>query len=304
MISSSIQATLSGRFGTSEYGKSKKAGEELMFQYGEETGAKVLVYRFPNLYGKWCRPNYNSVVATFCNNIANDLPIIVNDPSVDMELLYIDDLVEEMVCALKGEEHHCEFDGVETVLTPEGRYCAAPITHHVKLGEIIDLLRKFVEMPKTLMIPEIPAGSFAKRLYSTYLSYLPKEKAIFDLKMNVDNRGLFTELVRTLNCGQVSVNISKPGITKGEHWHHTKWEQFIVVSGHGLIQLRNENEPNGEILEYEVSGDKIQSVIMLPGYTHNIINLSDTQNLVTVMYCNEIFNPKRPDTFFDKVVKE
>ena len=275
-----------------------------MFQYGEETGAKVLVYRFPNLYGKWCRPNYNSVVATFCNNIANDLPIIVNDPSVDMELLYIDDLVEEMVCALKGEEHHCEFDGVETVLTPEGRYCAAPITHHVKLGEIIDLLRKFVEMPKTLMIPEIPAGSFAKRLYSTYLSYLPKEKAIFDLKMNVDNRGLFTELVRTLNCGQVSVNISKPGITKGEHWHHTKWEQFIVVSGHGLIQLRNENEPNGEILEYEVSGDKIQSVIMLPGYTHNIINLSDTQNLVTVMYCNEIFNPKRPDTFFDKVVKE
>ena len=304
MISSSIQATLSGRFGTSDYGKSKKAGEELMFQYGEETGAKVLVYRFPNLYGKWCRPNYNSVVATFCNNIANDLPIIVNDPSVDMELLYIDDLVEEMVCALKGEEHHCEFDGVETVLTPEGRYCAAPITHHVKLGEIIDLLRKFVEMPKTLMIPEIPAGSFAKRLYSTYLSYLPKEKAIFDLKMNVDNRGLFTELVRTLNCGQVSVNISKPGITKGEHWHHTKWEQFIVVSGHGLIQLRNENEPNGEILEYEVSGDKIQSVIMLPGYTHNIINLSDTQNLVTVMYCNEIFNPKRPDTFFDKVVKE
>lgn len=304
MISSSIQATLSGRFGTSEYGKSKKAGEELMFQYGEETGAKVLVYSFPNLYGKWCRPNYNSVVATFCNNIANDLPIIVNDPSVDMELLYIDDLVEEMVCALKGEEHHCEFDGVETVLTPEGRYCAAPITHHVKLGEIIDLLRKFVEMPKTLMIPEIPAGSFAKRLYSTYLSYLPKEKAIFDLKMNVDNRGLFTELVRTLNCGQVSVNISKPGITKGEHWHHTKWEQFIVVSGHGLIQLRNENEPNGEILEYEVSGDKIQSVIMLPGYTHNIINLSDTQNLVTVMYCNEIFNPKRPDTFFDKVVKE
>ena len=301
MISSSIQATLSGRFGTSEYGKSKKAGEELMFQYGEETGAKVLVYRFPNLYGKWCRPNYNSVVATFCNNIANDLPIIVNDPSVDMELLYIDDLVEEMVCALKGEEHHCEFDGVETVLTPEGRYCAAPITHHVKLGEIIDLLRKFVEMPKTLMIPEIPAGSFAKRLYSTYLSYLPKEKAIFDLKMNVDNRGLFTELVRTLNCGQVSVNISKPGITKGEHWHHTKWEQFIVVSGHGLIQLRNENEPNGEILEYEVSGDKIQSVIMLPGYTHNIINLSETENLVTVMWANEPFDPGHPDTYFEEV---
>lgn len=304
MISSSIQATLAGRFGTSEYGKSKKAGEELMFQYGEETGARVLVYRFPNLYGKWCRPNYNSAIATFCYNIANDLPITVNDPTVDMELLYIDDLVEEMICALKSEEHHCEFDGVETVFTPEGRYCAAPITHHVKLGEIVDLLHKFAEMPKTLMIPEIPADSFAKRLYSTFLSYFPKEKAIFDLKMNVDNRGSFTELVHTLNCGQVSINISKPGITKGEHWHHTKWEQFIVVSGHGLIQLRNENDPNAEIFEYEVSGDRIQSVIMLPGYTHNIINLSDTQDLVTVMYCNEIFNPQRPDTFFDKVVKE
>lgn len=304
MISSSIQATLAGRFGTSEYGKSKKAGEELMFQYGEETGAKVLVYRFPNLYGKWCRPNYNSAVATFCNNIANDLPITVNDPTVDMELLYIDDLVDEMICALKGEEHHCEFDGVETVFTPEGHYCAAPITHHVKLGEIVELLYKFRDMPKTLMIPDIPADSFAKRLYSTYLSYLPKEKAIFDLKMNIDDRGSFTELVHTLNCGQVSINISKPGITKGEHWHHTKWEQFIVVSGHGLIQLRNENDPNAEILEYEVNGDKIQSVIMLPGYTHNIINLSDTQDLVTVMYCNEIFNPDRPDTFFDKVVIE
>ena len=302
MISSSIQATLAGRFGTSEYGKSKKAGEELMFEYGKETGAKVLVYRFPNLYGKWCRPNYNSAVATFCNNIANDLPITVNDPSVDMELLYIDDLVEEMICALKGEEHHCEFDGVETVLTPDGRYCAAPITHHVKLGEIVDLLHQFAEMPKTLMIPEIPADSFAKRLYSTFLSYLPKEKAIFDLKMNVDNRGSFTELVHTLKCGQVSINISKPGITKGEHWHHTKWEQFIVVSGHGLIQLRKEG--TDEVLNYEVSGDKIQSVIMLPGYTHNIINLSDTQDLVTVMYCNEIFDPNRPDTFFDKVVKE
>ena len=285
MISSSIQATLAGRFGTSEYGKSKKVGEELMFQYGEETGAKVLVYRFPNLYGKWCRPNYNSVVATFCNNIA-------------------DDLVEEMICALNGEEHHCEFEGVETVLSPNGRYCTAPITHHVKLGEIVDLLYKFAEMPKTLMIPEIPAGSFAKRLYSTFLSYLPKEKVIFDLKMNVDNRGSFTELVHTINCGQVSINISKPGITKGEHWHHTKWELFIVVSGYGLIQLRNENDPNAEILEYEVSGDKIQSVIMLPGYTHNIINLSDTQDLVTVMYCNEIFNSERPDTFFDKVVIE
>ena len=304
MISSSIQATLAGRFGTSEYGKSKKAGEELMFQYGEETGAKVLVYRFPNLYGKWCRPNYNSAVATFCNNIANDLPITVNDPTVDMELLYIDDLVDEMICALKGEEHHCEFDGVETVFTPAGRYCAAPITHHVKLGEIVELLYKFRDMPKTLMIPDIPADSFAKRLYSTYLSYLPKEKAIFDLKMNIDDRGSFTELVHTLNCGQVSINISKPGITKGEHWHHTKWEQFIVVSGHGLIQLRNENDPNAEVLEYEVNGDKIQSVIMLPGYTHNIINLSDTQDLVTVMYCNEIFNPDRPDTFFDKVVIE
>lgn len=304
MISSSIQATLAGRFGTSEYGKSKKAGEELMFQYGEETGAKVLVYRFPNLYGKWCRPNYNSAVATFCNNIANDLPITVNDPNVDMELLYIDDLVEEMICALKGEKHYCEFDGVETILTPDGRYCAAPVTHHVKLGYIVELLHQFRDMPETLMIPEIPADSFAKRLYSTYLSYLPKDKAIFDLKMNVDNRGSFTELVHTLNCGQVSINISKPGITKGEHWHNTKWEQFIVVSGHGLIQLRNENDPNAEIIEYEVSGDKIQSVIMLPGYTHNIINLSDTQDLVTVMYCNEIFNPERPDTFFDKVVKK
>lgn len=304
MISSSIQATLAGRFGTSEYGKSKKAGEDLMFQYSEETGAKVLVYRFPNLYGKWCRPNYNSAVATFCNNIANDLPITINDPNVDMELLYIDDLVEEMISALKGEEHHCKFDGVDTVLTPTGRYCASPITHHVKLGEIVDLLYRFREMPKTLMIPDMPTDSFAKRLYSTYLSYLPKEKVIFDLKMNVDQRGSFTELIHTLNCGQVSINISKPGITKGEHWHHTKWELFIVVSGHGLIQLRNEDDPNAEIIEYEVSGDKIQSVIMLPGYTHNIINLSDTQDLITVMYCNEIFTPERPDTFFDKVVNE
>ena len=301
MISSSIQATLAGRFGTSEYGKRKKAGEELMFRYGEETGAKVLVYRFPNLYGKWCRPNYNSAVATFCNNIANGLPIQVNDPNVIMELLYVDDLIEEMICALQGQEHHCEFDGVETVMKEDGRYCAAPITHHVKLGEIVDLLHQFAEMPNTLMIPEIPADSFAKRLYSTYLSYLPKEKAIFDLKMNVDSRGSFTELVHTFNCGQVSINISKPGITKGEHWHHTKWEQFIVVAGHGLIQLRNENDPNAEILNYKVSGDKIQSVIMLPGYTHNIINLSDTEDLVTVMYCNEIFNPERPDTFFDPV---
>ena len=299
MISSSIQATLAGRFGISEYGKSKKAGEELMFEYGKETGAKVLVYRFPNLYGKWCRPNYNSAVATFCNNIANDLPITVNDPSVEMELLYIDDLVEEMIRALKGQEHRCEFDGVNTVLTPDGRYCAVPITHHVKLGEIVDLLHRFAEMPETLMIPEIPADSFAKRLYSTYLSYLPKEKAIFDLKMNRDARGSFTELVHSLNCGQVSINISKPGITKGEHWHHTKWEQFIVVSGHGLIQLRKEG--TDEVLSYEVSGDRIQSVIMLPGYTHNIVNLSDTEDLVTVMYCNEIFDPNRPDTYSDPV---
>lgn len=302
MISSSIQATLAGRFGNSEYGRSKKAGEELLFQYSEETGAKVLVYRFPNLYGKWCRPNYNSAVATFCNNIANDLPIIVNDPSVQLELLYIDDLVEEMICAIKGEEHHCDFDGVETIFTPKGRYCAATVTHKITLGEIVDLLHQFNEMPKTLMIPEIPADSFAKRLYSTFLSYLPKEKAIFDLKMNVDNRGSFTELVHTLNCGQVSINISRPGITKGEHWHHTKWEQFIVVSGHGLIQQRKVG--TDEVIEYEVSGDKIQSVIMLPGYTHNIINLSDTDDLVTVMYCNEIFNSNRPDTFFDKVVKD
>lgn len=299
MLSSSIQATLAGRFGTSEYGKSKKAGEELFFEYGKETSAKVLVYRFPNLYGKWCRPNYNSAVATFCHNIAHDLPIQVNDPNVDMELLYIDDLVEEMIDALQGKEHHCEFDGVETVMQTDGRYCAAPVTHHVKLGKIVELLYQFAEMPKTLMIPEIPADSFAKRLFSTYLSYLPKEKAIFDLHMNVDNRGSFTELIHTLNCGQVSINISKPGITKGEHWHHTKWEQFIVVSGHGLIQLRKEG--TDEILNYEVSGDKIQSVIMLPGYTHNIINLSETENLVTVMYCNEIFDKNRPDTFFDPV---
>ena len=302
MISSSIQATLAGRFGNSEYGRSKKAGEELMFQYSEETGAKVLVYRFPNLYGKWCRPNYNSAVATFCNNIANDLPITVNDSSVQLELLYIDDLVEEMICALKGEEHHCDFDGVETVFTPEGRYCAATVTHKVTLGEIVDLLHQFKEMPNTVMIPEIRSNSFANRPYSTYLSYLPKEGAIFDLKMNVDNRGSFTELVHTLNCGQVSVNISKPGITKGQHWHHTKWEQFIVVSGHGLIQQRKEG--TDEVIEFEVSGEKIQSVIMLPGYTHNIINLSETEDLVTVMYCNEIFNPQRPDTYFDKVVKE
>ncbi len=309
MISSSIQATLAGRFGNSEYGRSKKAGEELMFKYGEETGAKVLVYRFPNLYGKWCRPNYNSAIATFCNNIANDLPITVNDPTVELEVLYIDDLVEEMICALKGQEHRCEFDGVETVFTPDGHYCASPVTHHVKLGEIVDLLHEFaasvhavpepVEGPATAL--SMPKDSFRYRLMSTFLSYLPKDKAIFDLKMNRDQRGSFTELVRTLNCGQVSINISKPGITKGQHWHNSKWELFIVVSGHGLIQQRKEG--TDEVIEYEVSGDSIQSVIMLPGYTHNIINLSETQDLVTVMYCNEIFNPERPDTYSDPVEK-
>ena len=301
MLSSSIQATLAGRFGNSEYGKSKKAGEELFFDYAAATGAKVLVYRFPNLFGKWCRPNYNSAVATFCNAFANDLPYTVNDPSVELELLYIDDLVDEMICALQGKEHHCEFEGVETVLSPEGRYCAATVTHKVTLGEIVDLLKSFVEQPKTLMIPEIPSGSFAKKLYSTYLSYLPYEKTAFDLKMNVDERGSFTELVHTLNAGQVSINISKPGITKGQHWHNTKFEQLIVVKGHGLIQQRNLNDPDGKVLEWEVSGDHIQAVHMLPGYTHNIINLSDTEDLVTVMYCNEIFNPNKPDTFFDPV---
>lgn len=301
MLSSSIQATLAGRFGNSEYGKSKKAGEELFFDYAAATGAKVLVYRFPNLFGKWCRPNYNSAVATFCNAFANDLPYTVNDPSVELELLYIDDLVDEMICALQGKEHHCEFEGVETVLSPEGRYCAATVTHKVTLGEIVDLLKSFVEQPKTLMIPEIPSGSFAKKLYSTYLSYLPYEKTAFDLRMNVDERGSFTELVHTLNAGQVSINISKPGITKGQHWHNTKFEQFIVVKGHGLIQQRNLNDPSGKVLEWEVSGDKIQAVHMLPGYTHNIINLSDTEDLVTVMYCNEVFNPERPDTFFEPV---
>ena len=301
MLSSSIQATLAGRFGTSEYGKSKKAGEELFFDYSKETGAKVLVYRFPNLFGKWCRPNYNSAVATFCNAFANDLPYTVNDPSVELELLYIDDLVDEMISALKGEEHHCEFDGVETVLREDGRYCAATVTHKVTLGEVVELLKSFADQPRTLMVPEIPAGSFAKKLYSTYLSYLPYEKAAFNLKMNVDERGSFTELVHTLSSGQVSINISKPGITKGQHWHNTKFEQFIVVAGHGLIQQRNLNDPEGKVLEWEVSGDKIQAVHMLPGYTHNIINLSEAEDLVTVMYCNEVFNPERPDTFFEPV---
>ena len=298
VLSSSIQATLIGRY-DSEYGRSKKAGEDLFFDYAEETGAKVLVYRFPNLFGKWCRPNYNSAVATFCNNIANDLEITVNDPSVQLELLYIDDLVDEMVAALEGKEHHCEFDGIDTVLCDNGKYCAAPITHKVTLGEIVELLESFENQPRTLLMPEIPYNSFAKKLYSTYLSYLPKEKAIFDLKMNCDDRGSFTELLRTEKCGQFSVNISKPGITKGQHWHHTKWEFFIVVSGHGLIQMRKVD--SDEVLNFEVTGDRIQAIHMLPGYTHNIINLSETENLVTVMWANEMFNPNKPDTFFEVV---
>lgn len=299
MLSSSIQATLIGRYAGHPYGESKKAGEELFFDYSKETGAKVLVYRFPNLFGKWCRPNYNSAVATFCNNIANDLPIRVNDPSVELELLYIDDLVEEMILALQGKEHHCEFDGVETVLKEDGRYCAVSVSHKATLGQIVELLDKFKAQPDTLMIPEIPDGSFAKKLYSTYLSYLPADKVKFPLKMNVDQRGSFTELLKTANCGQVSVNITRPGITKGQHWHNSKWEFFIVVSGHGLIQLRKEG--SDEVLNYKVSGDKIEAVHMLPGYTHNIINLSDTQNLVTVMWANEQFDPNHPDTYFDPV---
>lgn len=299
MLSSSQQASLSGRFGNSEYGRSKKAGEDLFLDYQKETGAKVLVYRFPNLFGKWCRPNYNSAVATFCNNIANDLPIVVNDPAVELELLYIDDLVAEMLDALEGKEHRCEFNGLEVLPKNDGRYCYCPITHQVTLGHIVDLIRSFANQPKTLVIPEIPHGSFAKKLYSTYLSYLPKEKISFPLKMNTDDRGSFTELIHTLNCGQVSINISKPGITKGQHWHNTKWEFFIVVSGHGLIQERKVG--SDEILEFEVSGEKIEAVHMLPGYTHNIINLSETENLVTVMYCNEIFDSSHPDTFFEKV---
>ena len=299
MLSSSQQASLTGRFGNSEYGRSKKAGEDLFLKYGEDTGAKVLVYRFPNLFGKWCRPNYNSAVATFCDAVANDKSYTVNDPSVELELLYIDDLVDEMIACLKGEEHRCEFDGLGVFPMKDGRYCYVPTTHNATLGEIVDLLNKFAEQPKTLMIPEIPAGSFAKKLYSTYLSYLPKEKVAFPLKMNVDDRGGFTELVHTLNVGQVSINISKPGITKGQHWHNTKWEFFIVVSGKALIQERKIG--TDEIIEFEVSGDNIQAVHMLPGYTHNIINLSETENLVTVMYCNEIFNPEKPDTYFEPV---
>ena len=325
MLSSSQQASLTGRFGNSEYGRSKKAGEELFLNYERDflstdrsyltdnkdtcntrdtrspLRPRVLIYRFPNLFGKWCRPNYNSAVATFCNNIANDLPITVNDPSVELELLYIDDLVDEMIAALQGKEHRCDFDGLGVFPMEKGPYCYCPVKHFVKLGEIVDLLYRFAEQPKTLTIPEIPNGSFAKKLYSTYLSYLPKEKVAFPLKMNVDDRGSFTELVHTLNCGQVSINISKPGITKGQHWHNTKWEFFIVVAGHGLIQERNLNDPEGKVIEFEVTGDNIQCIHMLPGYTHNIINLSETENLVTVMYCNEVFDPSHPDTFFDPV---
>ena len=299
MISSSQQASLAGRFGDSEYGRSKRAGEDLFLQYAEETGAKALVYRFPNLFGKWCRPNYNSAVATFCNNIANDLPIQVNDPSVELELLYIDDLVDEMLLALQGKEHRCEFDGLDVIPAAGGRYCAVPVTHKITLGEIVDLLERFRMMPSNLEVPDLTPGGFEKKLYSTYLSYLPAEKTSYPLKMNVDERGSFTEIIRTANAGQMSVNISKPGITKGQHWHHTKNEKFVVVKGHGLIQLRD--IVTGELREFEVTGDKIEVVEMLPGFTHNIINLSDTDDLVTLMWCNEPFDPARPDTFFEPV---
>lgn len=301
MLSSSIQATLAGRFGTSEYGKSKLAGEELFFNYGKENNVKVAVYRFPNLMGH-SRPKYNSAVSTFCWAVANDEEFTVNDKSTELELLYIDDLVEGMFDLLEGKEKHCEFDGVETVMKEDGRYCCVPVTHKVTLGEIVDLLSEFKSQPITLLMPKMPDGSFAKKLFSLYLSYLPKEKFKYALKMNCDDRGSFTEMVHTLDCGQVSVNISKPGITKGNHWHNSKWEQFIVVSGHGLIQERNIN--TGEFVEFEVSGDKIEAVYMIPGWTHNIINLSETENLVTIMTCNEIFNKDRPDTFFEKVVDQ
>ena len=299
MLSSSQQASLTGRFGDSEYGRSKKAGEDLFLAYGRETGARVLVYRFPNLFGKWCRPNYNSAVATFCNAVANDLPYTVNDPSVELELLYIDDLVDEMIACLKGEEHRCEFDGLEVIPQSVGRYCYVPVTHKATLGEIVDLLKAFEAQRSTLIVPEIPAGSFAKKLYSTFLSYLPEAKVAFPLKGNADDRGSFTELVKTLNCGQFSVNISKPGITKGQHWHNTKWEFFIVVSGRALIQERRIG--TDEVLNFEVSGDEIKAVHMLPGYTHNIVNLSDTEPLVTLMWANELFDPNRPDTYFEPV---
>ena len=306
MLSSSAQASLTGRFGNSEYGRSKKAGEDLFLEYGNQTGARMLIYRFPNLFGKWCRPNYNSAIATFCNNIANDLPIQVNDRSVEMELLYIDDLVDEMIAALTGNEHRCEFDGLEVIPTADGRYCYCPVTHNTTLGEIVDVIKECAISVnpiegKVQTAMNMPQGSLEYKLMTTYLSYLPQHKAIIDLKMNTDQRGSFTELIHTLNNGQVSINISKPGITKGEHWHHSKWETFIVVAGHGLIQLRKEG--TDEVWNYEVSGEKIQAVHMLPGYTHNIINLSDTDDLVTVMYCNEVFNPNRADTYFDPVVK-
>ena len=299
MLSSSLQATLSGRFAGSEYGKSKKAGEDLFFNYGESTGAKVLVYRFPNLFGKWCRPNYNSAVATFCNNIANDLPITVNDETTELELLYIDDLIDEMLDAIEGKEHHCEFSGLDTVLKEDGKFCAAPVTHRVTLGKIVELLNSFKEQSETLIMPEIPKGSFAKKLYSTYLSYLPKEKVAFPLKMNIDDRGSFTELLKSKNVGQISVNISKPGITKGQHWHHTKWEFFIVVSGKARIEERKIG--TDEVISFDVSGEEIKAVHMLPGYTHNIINLSETEPLVTVMWANELFDKNHPDTFGEKV---
>lgn len=299
VLSSSIQATLAGRFKASEYGLSKKAGEDLFFTYGEETGARVLVYRFPNLVGKWVRPNYNSAVGTFCNNIANDLPITVNDPAVELEMLFIDDLMEEMFDALEGKEHHCEFDGVETLHRKAGRYCCAPITHKATLGYIVECLNKFHNQPQTLIMPAIPEGSFEKKLYSMYISYLPKEKIVFDLTMSKDDRGTFTELIKTLDHGQISVNTSKPGVTKGQHWHNSKWEVFVVVSGHGLIRERKIG--TDEIIEFEVTGDKIQAVQILPGYTHNIINLSDTEDLVTVMWANEIFDPDYPDTYHEPV---
>lgn len=301
MLASSIQATLIGRYGEGEYGKSKRAGEELFFSYGKEQGVKVLVYRFPNLFGKWCRPNYNSVVATFCHNIAHDLPITVNDSSTILELLYIDDLVDEMVAALKGEEHRCEFEGVETRFTPEGRYAGVPITHKVTLGEIVELLEQFKAQPTTLLMPEIGDNTFAKKLYTTYLSYLPKERIAYPLRMNIDHRGSFTELLRTERVGQFSVNISKPGVTKGEHWHNSKWELFIVVKGHGLIEMRRVDDD--EVLRFEVSGDKIEAVQTLPGYTHNIVNLSDSEDLITLIWANELFDAAKPDTFFEKVNK-
>ena len=299
MLSSSIQATLMGRYAQSDYGKSKLAGEELFFDYAKQTGASVLVYRFPNLFGKWCRPNYNSAVATFCHNMARDLPITVHDPSVELELCYIDDLLAEMLQALAGNPHRCDYEGVTPLEAATGRYCFVPVTHKVTLGAIVELLESFRDQPGTLMMPRIPENSFAKKLYSTYLSYLPKEKAAFPLKSNVDDRGSFTELLKTLDCGQFSVNISKPGITKGQHWHHSKWEFFIVVSGEALIQQRRIGD--GEVLEFKVSADDMQAVHMLPGYTHNIINLSDSRDLVTLMWANECFDPGKPDTFFEVV---